>query len=268
LLLGGLSIGTLATPPLVAWLSLALGWRAAFVATGTAGLALALPWWWLHRNTGGEAPPAEEKAPLGEMLLRRQYWRILGARAVTDGAWYFYLFWLPGYFQEVRKFDLAMVGRWLWIPYASAYAGALLGGWASSALLQRGRTVDRARKQVLAPSAVLAGLGGLACLAPDPFVALAVVSLALFGHLSWATNIHTVITEIAPARHLAVLYGITGAAGTLLGALTQPVIGVVVDRSGHGPVFLGAGAAYAVALLLLGLGGRIPGGPTQTVKGD
>ena len=123
-------------------------------------------------------------------------------------------------------------------------------------------TVNRARKQALAPSAVLAGLGGLACLAPSPFAALAVVSVALFGHLSWATNIHTVITEIAPARHLAVLYGITGAAGTLLGALTQPLIGLVVDRSGHGPVFAGAGAAYVVALLLLGLGGRIGGGDT------
>jgi ACS family hexuronate transporter-like MFS transporter len=263
LLLGGLSIGTLVTPPLVAWLSLELGWRAAFVVTGAAGLALAGPWWWLHRGTEAESRRQEESIPLGEMLRRRQYWCILGARAMTDGAWYFYLFWLPGYFQEIRRFDLAMVGQWLWIPYASAYAGALAGGWASSALLRGGWTVNRARKGVLGPSAVLAGLGGLAYLAPGPFAALAVVSLALFGHLSWATNIHTVITEIAPGRHLAVLYGITGAAGTLLGALTQPVIGMVVDRSGHGPVFVGAGAAYAVALVLLGLGGRIGGRPIQ-----
>jgi ACS family hexuronate transporter-like MFS transporter len=88
-------------------------------------------------------------------------------------------------------------------------------------------------------------------------MALALVSLALFGHLSWSSNIHTVITEIAPPRHVAVLYGITGAAGTLLGAVAQLVIGRIIDLWGYKPAFVWAGVMYLLAAILLLAAGTV-----------
>jgi ACS family hexuronate transporter-like MFS transporter len=273
ILLCGLTAGTLAAPPLVAWLAVRYGWRATFVVTGVLSLLLLPPWWLLHRRihrlygTPDPAPAARDEAAgessdefapsLREVLKRRKYWCVLAARALTDGAWYFYLFWIPGYFQEVRHFDLRMIGRWLWIPFFAANAGALAGAWASSALLGRGCGLDRSRKGVLIPAVVLGGLGALTHLVLDPFASLTLVSIALFGQFAWASNIHTVITEITPRRHMAVLYGITGSAGTLVGALTQPLIGRVVDAGGYAPVFAGVGAAYVLALALLLAAGRI-----------
>jgi ACS family hexuronate transporter-like MFS transporter len=273
LFLCGLSVGALLTPPIVAWIAGQYGWRASFVATGALGLLLVPPWLLLHRRiahiygkqdpapayrqeTGSDSSP-EEELSLAEVLKRRKYWCVLSARAMTDSAWYFYLFWMPGYFQEVRGFDLQMVGRWLWIPYFTADLGALAGAWTSSALIQRGLGVNRGRKIVLIPSAMLGALGGCAYFAAGPFLALTVISVALFGHLSWSSNIHTVITEITPPKHLALLYGITGAAGTLLGAISQPLIGRVVDLAGYAPAFVGVGAAYLVAIALLLSAGRI-----------
>jgi len=268
--LGGLTIGTLVTPPLVAWITIQWGWRAAFVATGAFGFVLLVPWLAFHRHVArafGTPDPApalslvehieELDVPLVEVLRRRKYWCVATARAVTDAAWYFYLFWMSGYFQDARGFSLEMVGRWLWIPYLAAYAGAVSGAWASSALIQRGASIDRGRRSVLIPSALLAALGGFTYLAPGSGLAVATISLALFGHLSWATNIHTVISEITPRRHLAVLYGITGAYGTLLGVLTQPVIGGLVDHLGYGPAYLAGGLAYVLAIILLLAAGRI-----------
>ena len=273
LILSAICIGTLLTPPLVAWITIHYGWRVSFLAIGTLGLLLLPPWLLVSRRipqTGGAREPtsaktqgpdpgtlAEDDLSLSEILQTRKYWCVLTARASADAAWYFYLFWTSGYFQEVRGFDLAAVGRLLWIPYFSAGVGSLAGAWASSALIRHGLGLDFSRKTVLLASASLSVVGASACFAPSAYLALALVSLALFGHLSWSANIHTVITEIAPPRHVAVLYGITGAAGTLLGASAQLAIGRVIDLSGYKPAFVWAGVMYLLAAMLLLAAGTV-----------
>ena len=153
--------------------------------------------------------------------------------------------------------SLDLIGRSLWIPYLAAGTGAIAGAWASSELIRRGFGLDRSRKAVLLPSALASALAASAGFIPSYPLALAVFSLALFGHQSWSSNIHTVISEITPPAHVAVSYGITGAAGTLMGALAQLVIGPVVDTVGYGPVFVGAGLMYVAAGSLALAAGRI-----------
>jgi len=80
---------------------------------------------------------------------------------------------------------------------------------------------------------------------------LALVSLALFSHQTWSTNIHTAITEISPPPHVAILYGISGAGGTFVGAGAQLVIGRLIDLHGYKPAFVGAGGMYVLAAALL-----------------
>lgn len=271
LVLSALSVGTLLTPPLVALIALRYGWRASFLATGALGLLLVPLWVGLHRKIRGAygaADPApalnsgprqsgEEGAPLGQVLRARKYWCVLAARGCSDAAWYFYLFWMPGYFQEARGLTLEAVGRLLWIPYFSAGVGALAGAWAASALIRRGLGLNRGRKTVLVASAALCFAGSWAWLPPGAPLALALVSLALFAHQAWSTNIHTAITEISPPAQVSVLYGITGAAGTLLGAVVQSAVGPVVDRVGYDPAFVGAGSLYVAAVALLAAAGKI-----------
>lgn len=273
LFLSAISVGTLLTPPVVAWITIHYGWRAAFLLTGALGLLLLPPWLLLHRRVRrvfGQADPAPASATgrdenidglpgpsLPQTLAARKYLCLLGGRACSDAAWYFYLFWVPGYFQEARGLDLAAVGRLLWIPFLCAGLGALGGAWTSSALIERGFSLDRGRKTALFTSAFLSAAGASACFASDYRIAIALVSLALFGHQSWSSNIHTAITEVTPRQHVAVLYGITGAAGTLMGVLVQSAVGPLVDSAGYEPAFVGAGLLYVVAAALLALGGRI-----------
>jgi MFS transporter, ACS family, hexuronate transporter len=269
-LLAGICVGSLITPPLAAWASLTSGWRAAFLVTGLAGLLLLPAWLALHRNihrSGTLRRPAalgrasQETAlpaaatPLLAVLGSGRFWSAAGARALSDAAWFFYLFWLPGYFQAVHGFNPKMIGQYLWIPYGAAGLGAVAGPWIAGILIRRGSAPERARKTVLVVSAVCAAIGALSAFAGDA-QALALICLALFAHQSWAANIHTVITEISPVEHAAVLYGITGATGTLIGAVSQPLIGFLVDRSGYTPAFLGAGSCYLIAAMLLVAGVR------------
>lgn len=273
LILCGLSLGTLLTVPLVAWITIHHGWRASFLVTGALGFSLIPPWLWLHRKIRrayGQADPApvlesgetedgasEAEISLPEALRRRKYWCVLTARALTDAAGYFYLFWMPGYFQEVRGYSLRMVGALLWIPYLAADVGALSGAWISSMLIRRGLSVDRSRKLILLPAALLGMVGGLAYFVAGPYTALAMISVALLRHQAWASNLHTVITEISPPKHVAVLYGITGSAGTLMGAITQPLIGRFVDLGGYGAPFVAASSVWVLAAGVLLAGGRI-----------
>jgi ACS family hexuronate transporter-like MFS transporter len=267
LLLAGICLGALITPPVAAWTSLAFGWRMTFLITGLSGLAFLPAWMALHRSMerkgvlpcerpdGGENGTAGAGTPLAAVLGSTKFWSAASARALSDAAWTFYLFWLPGYFQAVRGFDPKMIGIYLWIPFGVAGLGAVAGPWMAGALMHRGTPPARARKAVLAGSAVCAAVGALAFLAGDAG-ALALVCLALMAHQSWSANIHTLITEISPPAHAAVLYGITGAAGTLAGAIAQPIVGSVVDRQGYAPPFLAAGCCYLVAIVLVLLGVR------------
>lgn len=269
LFLSALSVGTLLAAPVVATITNRYGWRASFLFTGSLGFLLLPPWLWLHRRIRaayGVADPSPEASgdgdpaagvPFARVLATRKYCCTLAARGCSDASWYFYLFWLPGYFQEVRGLPLEAVGRLLWIPYVAAGLGALVGAWASSALIHRGYGLDRGRKMVLVPSAALAASGAAVYFVPGHALAIAIASLALFGHQSWGSNIHTAISEISPPAHVAVLYGITGAAGTLMGALGQLVIGPVVDVAGYQFVFVGAGVIYILGAVFLLAAGKI-----------
>lgn len=284
ILLCGLTVGSLVAPPVVAALTFHYGWRAAFVLTGALGFLLLPPWLILHARakgvfTGTNAIPVSREVAASALvtppptsvfqaIMQKKYLCLLAARSITDAIWFFCLFWIPGYFQEVRGFNLSQVGRWLWIPFFFGDIGALAGAWISSALVKKGVALDRSRKAVLVPSAVLA-LGSTATFyAASHGAALFALSVALLGIFSWAGNLQTAITEVVPPKHVAVLYGITGAVGTLLAALSQVLIGNIVDRVGYEPVFIGMGTGLLVALALVFAAGKItlwkPAAPEPT----
>jgi len=269
----GSSLGALLTPPIVAWTALRFGWRGAFITTGALGLLVVPFWFLLHRQIyrayGMRDPapasaqakepslPEESAVSLRLVLRRRKYWLLLISRALCDSVWFFYIFWMPGYFQEVRGFSLSKIGIFLWIPYLIADTGALLGAWVSSVLVKRGNSVDYSRRVVLVASAICCMAGAATGFPSHAVAALGLVSLALFGGLSYGSSINTAITEVIPKKHVAVLFGITGAAGTVLGAISQPLVGHLVDSVGYTFAFVGSGLAFALALVLLLGAGKI-----------
>jgi ACS family hexuronate transporter-like MFS transporter len=266
-ILSAISLGMLITPPLVAWTTLHYGWRVTFLLIGALGLLLVPPWLWVHgpipRAEGNSDPapvvasdsaadiPAEPEATLGEVLKTRKYWCVLAARACADAAWYFYLFWIPGYFQEARGLSLAGVGRILWVAYFCAFLGPFAGAAASSALIRKGWGLYRSPKTVMLVFAFLCAFSAAAGFAPTTSLAMGLVSLALLSHQAMSTNLHTVITEISPPRHVAVLYGMTGAAGTFIGAASQLVLGPIIDLHGYKPAFVWVAGMYVLAAGLL-----------------
>ena len=108
----GTAIGAVVAPPLIAAIVLSADWRWAFFACGAAGLLWTV-WWALSYHPPDSHPglSASERVPIGDagdlgsdaaavipwlnLLKLGEVWGLVLAKFLTDGAWYFYLFWLP-----------------------------------------------------------------------------------------------------------------------------------------------------------------------------
>lgn len=273
----GAALGGAVSPPIIAWLALAYGWRFTFIVTGVLGFVWLLLWvvlYWVPEKhpwiTGAErahiladrATNAAQQAawtPGWLTLLRyRQTWAVVVGRFITDPIWWLYIFWLPSYFQEARGFSLQQIGLSAWLPFLCAGIGALGGGWTSGFLIQRGWSVDRARKSVMAVGALLTPAGILAMRAADPYTALLLMGIVLFGFQIWINNLQTLPSDFFPKSAVGSVFGLGGTSAAIASVMFNWGTGRVVDAIGYTPVFVVAGVLGPLGLLaVMLLAGRV-----------
>jgi MFS transporter, ACS family, aldohexuronate transporter len=274
----GAAVGGALSPPIIAALATAYGWRPVFVITGVLGFIWLAVWLAVYRLpeqhpwisaaerdyivSGRGNPPTsggiEWKPGWGTLLTYRQTWAIVIGRFLTDPIWWLYVFWLPSYFQEARGFSLQQIGWSAWFPFLAAGLGALTGGWASGHLIQRGWSVDRARKVVMAVGALLTPAGILAVRADDAYTALALMGIVLFGFQVWINNVQTLPSDFFPRTAVGSVFGLGGTAAAISSVLYTWGTGRVVDLAGYTPVFITAGVLGPLGLAsVLLLAGRI-----------
>jgi len=264
----GTAVGAVVAPPLIAAIILYADWRWAFFVCGVAGLAWTV-WWAMTYHPPAQHPRLDttERELIAEVLSVpsaggpamswtsllgfRQVWGLVLAKFLTDGAWYFYLFWLPKYLYDARGFDVKQVGYYAWIPYAAAGLGALIGGWFSSALVTRGRSIDAARKIALGASAAVMPLIVFVTQVPVD-LAIVLFSIAFFGQQSWSTLVMIVPTDIFPRRIVASVAGLVGFGGAMGGIVSNLMAGRMLDLGmGYGMVFSIMGMCHVTAFVLL-----------------
>lgn len=263
----GTAVGSMAAAPIVSFIAVQWGWRTAFLITGALGAAWVAAWWVLFRQPkdhprlspeerqlilaeqSGDSD-SERPVPLLRLLRMREAWGCMLVRALTDPISYFLLFWIPLYFQKRHGFELKQIGAFVWIPFAVAALGNIMGGAIPRFLISRGWPLDRARKSTMT---VMSGLMLLFCLlatqAANPILAMGIVAAMMFCHGSWG-NI-TLPAEVFPKRAVGTITGFGGTLGSLTGALSQLYIGKVVDAYGFTPIFVFCAGLYPVALLLV-----------------
>ena len=263
----GTAAGAVVAPPLLAAIIVNTDWRWAFFVCGVAGLVWTL-WWTRTYHPPSQHPslsPAEREsiaevfaaaasapAPSWMSLLKlRQVWGLVLAKFLTDGAWYFYLFWLPKYLYDARGFDVKQVGYYAWIPYAASGIGSLAGGWFSSWLLTRGRSIDAARKIALGVSASVMPLIIFVTQAPVE-LAIVLFSIAFFGQQSWSTLVMIVPTDMFPRRVVGSVAGLVGFGGAMGGIVSNLMAGRMLDLGmGYSTVFSIMGMCHVTAFVLI-----------------
>jgi MFS transporter, ACS family, hexuronate transporter len=266
---GGTAVGAIAAPPLIALILIYSNWRWIFFITGMLGLLWTV--WWRRTYlppgdhpalTGAEREKISSAAPLPEtpkppplpwlQLLRiRESWGLVAAKFLSDGAWYFYLFWLPKYLYDARGFNIKTVGAIAWIPHLAAGIGCLLGGWFSSYLLRRRFSLNVARKVALALSAAVMPTILFVPHAPVSW-AIVIFSLAYFGQQSWSTLVMVLPTDLFPTNVVGAVAGLVGFGGAMGGIAFGELVGYLLDHGfGYGVVFKLAGTFHIIALLVI-----------------
>ena len=260
---GGTALGAVIAPPLIAliltqagWFGLA-PWRWVFFLTGAAGLVWTVWWWASYRQpsaANAANPQVAAGAPISlrQMLARREVRAIVLAKFLSDGAWYFYLFWLPKYLFDTFRLDIKTAGQIGWIPYAAAGMGALLGGSLSSLMLRCGASVNRARKVALGLSAALMPWVILVPHTESVALVIFLFSLAFFGQQSWSTLVMVLPTDMIPLRAVGTLAGLVGLGGALGGVAVGQIVGWLRDHGfSYEPVLLLTGSMHLAAFGIL-----------------
>jgi len=259
----GTGVGGVIAPPLIAaiilnvhWLGLS-SWRWVFFITGVLGLVWTV--WWAKSydapaSEGGRARPGARIAPvipLRELLRFRETWGVIGAKFLSDAAWYFYMFWLPKYLLDARGFNIKAVGSVAWIPFAAAALGCVVGGGLSSWLLHRGHSVNAARKLALGLSAALMPCVMLVPHVPVPWV-IVLFSVAFFGQQSWSTLVMILPTDLFPKHAVGTVAGFVGLGGALGGVVLGQLAGFFLDHGfSYTPVLIIAGSLHVAAFILI-----------------
>jgi ACS family hexuronate transporter-like MFS transporter len=270
----GVCIGSILAPPLIVWLQLTFGWQTTFLFTGSLGFLWLAIWLLFYESPERHrAITAEEYALIKEgqpsstgrqnvawldLLRFRQTWAIVLSRFLTDPVWWLYVTWLPLYLFNARGFDLKKIGMFAWLPFLTADAGSLLGGWLSGHLISRGWTTDHARKIVIGVSALFMMAGIPAAFTHDAFVALAFISLVTFGFQAWINNVQTLPSDFFPPQAVAAVAGLGGVGAGVGAILYVLATGWVVDHFSYSPILIIASLLPLLGtVILFALSGRI-----------
>ncbi len=268
----GSSVGTALSGIVVASLTLAFGWRFSFLATGAVGL-IWLTFWlilynppyknrWLRpeefdRLKNEVAPPGETKAASEarvdwtQVIRARGCWTLILARFFTDPVLYFAIFWLPEYLQKERGFNLAMVGKYAWVPFLFGGVGYVLGGWLSGFLMRSGWPLPSARKAVMLAGSALMPMVIFAPYFPAPWMAIAAMCFLTFGHAFWTASLQTLPTDLFAGHEVGTCTGLSGMGGAVGGVLANLGTGYVVRHFSYAPVFLLGGLMHPLSIALI-----------------
>lgn len=262
----GANIGAIVVPLVVPFLVSVFGWRGAFVATGALGFVWLIFWLLIYRRPEdhpalsvrelgliqSDPPEKTESVPWLRLLPLRETWAFALGKFISDPIWWFYIFWLPRYLQETFHLNIAQNRAPVVVAYAASCVGSVAGGWLSSAMLKRGKSLNSARKTTLLICALAVMPVLLAPFMKNLWVVVALVGLAMAAHQGWSANLFTLASDMFPRAAVGSVVGLGGMLGSIGNFLFQLAVGIIVKRThGYMPLFLAAGSAYLVALAVV-----------------
>jgi ACS family hexuronate transporter-like MFS transporter len=262
----GANIGAIVAPLTVPFIALRFGWEWAFIITGALGFIWLV--FWLATYKKPEAHPKLSKAELDyiqsdvvenvervpwlRLFPHRQTWAFALAKFMTDPIWWFYLYWLPKYLNTSHGLTLDKIGLPLVAIYVLSDFGSIAGGWLSSFLINKGWSVNAARKTTMLICAMAVLPIFFASQTADLWVAVGLISLATAAHQGWSANLFTLVSDMFPKNAVGSVVGIGGMFGAVGGMLIATAAGYLLEKTGsYVPLFLIASVSYLFALVLV-----------------
>lgn len=250
----GANVGAVLAPLTVPWIGDHWGWEAAFLIIGAVGFIWMIFWIWMYEkpeeqkklsaaeleyiNSDKEEEPAvidtsakQAKISWVKLLGYKQTWAFVFGKFMTDGVWWFFLFWLPAFL----KAKYAMTGTVINVPLAVLYSltmiGSIGGGWFPTYFMRKGLQPYDARMKAM----LMIALIPLVVLLAQPFgdysfwVPVILIGIGTAAHQAWSANIFTTVSDMFPKKAVGSVVGIGGMAGGLGGVLVSKCGGWIFD---------------------------------------
>lgn len=268
--------------PLMGWLAHSFGWRSVFWVMGVVGILAALVFVKLihsplahpavnkaevdYIEAGGGLVRMEEKntangaafnwANVRQVLTSRMLLGVYLGQYCINVLTYFFVTWFPIYLVKERGLSILQAGFTAALPALCGFAGGILGGMISDALLKKTGNLDIARKTPLLLGMVLATCIILCNYVEQEWLVIVIMAAAFFGKgvasLGWA-----VVADTSPKEMAGVTGGIFNTFGNVAGIVTPIVIGYIVKATGSfdgALIFVGAHCVICILAYFLIVG--------------
>ncbi|MBS1508933.1 MAG: MFS transporter [Bacteroidetes bacterium] len=268
----GANVGIICTAFAVPAITLYFGWRVSFILTGLLGFVVLLLWRFIYKkpeehstisreelahikSDGDERDDSAQKISYARLLTFRQTWAIVVCKFLADPIWYFYLTWLPDFFNSNealdQKLDLKNISLPFLVIYLVSDIGSIFFGWLSSKFITMGWSVAKARKTTMLICALCVTSIFLASTTHSIFVAVALVALATAAHQGWSANVYTMSSDMFPKNAVSSVMGIGGMFGAVSGIALAASAGIIRVKFGYLPLFVLASSSYLIAWLIM-----------------
>lgn len=263
----GASIGALAAPATIPLLARAMGWEMAFVIIGVLGYVWMGLWIWLYDKPNksqyvnqaelnyieqdsdiaevqDKQEPKEEKT-IGflDCFTYRQTWSFIVGKFMTDGVWWFFLFWAPAYFSDQYGYtsDSTMAIALIFTLYAITTILSIGGGYLPTYFVDKkgmNPYIGRMRAMLIFACFPLLGLFAQPAGEISPWCPAIIIGLLGAGHQAWSANLYSTIGDMFPKSTIATITGIGAMAGGLGSFLINKGSGMLFTYAeGQGSAF-------------------------------
>ena len=242
----GASVGALAAPATIPLLARAWGWEMAFIIIGVLGFFWMGLWAWLYdkpaRNSrvnqaelnyieqdvdiatvqDRQNVKEEETISFFKCFTFRQTWSFIVGKFMTDGVWWFFLFWAPAYFSDVYHYtsDSPMGILLIFTLYAIVTVVSIGGGYLPKYFVEkRGMNpyLGRMRAMFIFACFPLLGLLAQPLGAYSAWWPAILIGFLGAGHQAWSANLYSTIGDMFPKSTIGTITGI----GTMAGGLAS-----------------------------------------------
>ena len=272
----GASVGALAAPATIPLIAKVVGWEMAFIIIGALGFIWAGIWifvydkpakskhvneaelMYVNQDDEEETAPKEVQEEKQMSILQafsyRQTWSFVFGKFMTDGVWWFFLFWAPAYFSDQYGYtsDSSMGIALIFTLYAIVTVLSMFGGYLPKLFVER-KGMNPYHGRMLA-MLIFAFFPMLALFAQplgqySAWWPAIIIGFVGAGHQAWSANIFSTTGDMFPKSAVATITGIGSMAGG---------VGSFLINKGSGTLFTYA-ESQGAAFTFMGFEGKPAG---------
>jgi ACS family hexuronate transporter-like MFS transporter len=251
----GATIGALLAPVTIPFIAKAWGWEMAFIVIGALGFLWMGVWVFVYEKPekNKRVNPAElmyilqddneegaetqkdsgKKATFKQAFRHRQTWAFAVGKFMTDGVWWFLLFWVPAYLSAVYGLDSTEAAPHIFLVYLITML-SIIGGWLPTYFVDKKKMNPYAGRM---KAMLIFAFFPLLVLFAQPlghvsvWLPVVIIGIAGAAHQAWSANIFSTVGDMFPKYAVATITGIGGMAGGVGSFLINKGSGMLFDYS-------------------------------------